>query len=412
MTDPTGRSFLSYRRSRSEECARLIASQRERGVPTWRDVDDLNTEPTETELRRVLRDDGIANVVLWISPETAGSLMIRNVEAPIAFERHGRDDGFFVVPVAAGGLGYQEAAAAIRNSVSLSNVANWNTIKLEADPATDADIAKVANQVLKQRLRAIDARLQEGTPLRISFNTRRAVGLQAGSALIIDWSHRFGGDYNREASAADWQRKLLPALTDVKKAIEQMLPHRQLLISGFASLPAATALGCELMATSGIDTAWEQRMPDGDVQIWSLKGGREDAGFSANTLDGELGSGDLAVLVSVNNDVTQAVASSEGEIGPFRAYVHLNRDDSRQGAVLETSGQAVDLARKTVEAARKARGEYAIGGRVHLFMAVPAGLAMLIGQLLNTLGPIQTYEHVQSNPIGIYRPAALLNSPW
>ena len=160
MTDPTGRSFLSYRRSRSDESARLIASQHERGIPTWRDVDDLNTEPTETELRKVLRDDGIANVVLWISPETAGSLMIRNVEAPIAFERHGREDGFFVVPVAAGGLGYQDAAEAIRNSVSLSNVANWNTIKLEADPATDADIARVANQVLKQRLQAIDAQLQ------------------------------------------------------------------------------------------------------------------------------------------------------------------------------------------------------------------------------------------------------------
>ena len=411
MTDPTGRSFLSYRRSRSDESARLIASQHERGIPTWRDVDDLNTEPTETELRKVLRDDGIANVVLWISPETAGSLMIRNVEAPIAFERHGREDGFFVVPVAAGGLGYQDAAEAIRNSVSLSNVANWNTIKLEADPATDADIARVANQVLKQRLQAIDAQLQPGEPLRISFNTRRAVGPQPGSALVIDWSHRFGGDYNREASAADWQRKLLPALTDVKVAVEQVLPHRQILVSGFAALPASTALGFEFMATSGIDTAWEQKMPEGNLQTWSLKCGREDAGFSAKTRDGELGSGDLAVLVSVNNDVAQAVASSEGEIGPFRAYVHLNRHDSRQGAVLETPGQAVDLARKTIEAARRARGEYAIGGRVHLFMAVPAGLAMLVGQLLNTLGPVQTYEHVQSNPIGIYRSAALLNCP-
>ena len=119
---------------------------------------------------------------------------------------------------------------------------------------------------------------------------------------------------------------------------------------------------------------------------------------------------DLAVLVSVNNDVTQAVAASEGKIGSFRAYVHLNRADSRQGVVLETPGQAVDLARKTVEAARRARGEYAIGGRVHLFMAVPAGLAMLVGQLLNTLGPVQTYEHIPSNPIGIYTPAPLLNS--
>ena len=410
MTDPTGRSFLSYRRSRGEECARLIASQRERGIPTWRDVDDLNTEPTETELRRILRDDSIANAVLWISPETAGSPMIRNVEAPIAFERHGRDDGFFVVPVAAGGLGYQEAAVAIRNSVSLSNVANWNTIKLEADPATDADIVKVANQVLKQRLQAIDARLPEGAPLRISFNTRRAGGHQPGTALIIDWSHRFRGDYEREASAEDWQQKLLPALADVKQAIEQVLRHRRLLVSGFASLPAVTALGCELMATSGIDTVWDQRMPDGNTQTWSLKYGREDAGFSVNILDGELGSGDLAVLVSVNNDVSQAVASSADKTGPFRAYVHLNRADSREGVVLETPGQVVDLARQTVEAVRRARSDYVISGRVHLFMAVPAGLAMLIGQLLNALGPVQTYEHIPSSPIGIYTPAALLNS--
>ena len=409
MTDPTGRSFLSYRRSRSGECARLITSQRERGIPTWRDVDDLNTEPTEAELRRVLRDDGVANAVLWISPETADSSMIRNVEAPIAVERHGRGDGFFVVPVAAGGLGYQEAATAIRNSASLFNAANWNMIRIDSDPATDEEIDKVANQVLRQRLQAIDAHLPADAPLRISFNTRRAGGNRPGAVLIFDWSHRFRGDYNREASVEDWQRKLLPALTDVKQAVEQVLPHRKLLVSGFASLPAAAALGCELMATSGIDTAWEQRMPGGDTQTWSLKSDREDTGFSVGTLSGDLESTDLAVMVSVNNDVTKAVASSEGETGPFRAYVHVNRDDSGQGAVLETPGQALDIARKTVEAARRARNEYAIGGQVHLFMAVPAGLAMLIGQLLNTLGPVQTYEHIPSNPIGVYAPAALIN---
>ena len=247
-------------------------------------------------------------------------------------------------------------------------------------------------------------------PLRISFNTRRAGGNQPGAALIIDWSHRFGGDHNREAPAEAWRLKLLPALTDVKRAVEQTIPGRHLVFSGLASLPAVTALGCEFMATSGIDTAWEQRMPGGDTQTWSLKNGREDTGFSVRILDGNLGSGDLAVMVSVNNDVTQAVAASEGETGPFRAYVHVNRADSRQGAVLGTPGQAVDIARKTVEAARKARGEYAIDGQVHLFMAVPVGLAMLIGQLLNTLGPVQTYEHIPSNPIGRYAPAALINS--
>ena len=40
--------------------------------------------------------------------------------------------------------------------------------------------------------------------------------------------------------------------------------------------------------------------------------------------------------------------------------------------------------------------------------SVPVGLAMLIGQLLNTLGPVQTYEHIQVDAIGVYEPAAVL----
>lgn len=51
-------------------------------------------------------------------------------------------------------------------------------------------------------------------------------------------------------------------------------------------------------------------------------------------------------------------------------------------------------------------------GKVHLmprdreWLAVPAGLAMLIGQLLNTLGPVQTYEHISTEGAGVYVPVA------
>jgi hypothetical protein len=44
-------------------------------------------------------------------------------------------------------------------------------------------------------------------------------------------------------------------------------------------------------------------------------------------------------------------------------------------------------------------------------MAVLVGLAMMIDQLLNTFGPVQTYEHIPTDAVGIYRSAALLN-PW
>ena len=408
MTDPTGLSFVSYRRSRIEECTRLVAALRERGIPTWRDVDDLNTEPTESELRRVLGDDSVASAILWISPETAESSIIRKVEAPVALDRHARQDGFFVVPVAAGGLSYEEAAEALRTGTSIIDVGRWNIVKLESDPAGQADITEVANRVLRQRLQAIDAASPDGVPFRISLNTRQRVGHSPGTALSLDWSHRFGGIQHREAEKAAWQESLLPSLGGVIEAIQRFVPHRRLLAGGLCSLPAATALGYHLMATAGIDVAWEQRMPDGSLQQWSLAADPEESGFSASTVDGSADAIDLAVLVSVNNDVSQAVAASSGETGPFRAYVHIMRPDSGVGAVLDTPGQVVDVARKTVAAARNMRTEYRITGRIHLFVAVPAGLAMLMGQLLNTLGPVQTYEHVPTDATGRYKAAALL----
>ena len=409
-TDPTGCSFLSYRRSRSTEAARLIAAQRERGIPTWRDVDDMNTEPTEDELRRILRDRHTANAILWVTPETAESGMIRKVEAPVAFERHGRSDGFFIVPVAAGGLDYAGVAKAIGPSVGAADIGGWNIIRMESDPASEADIAQVANSVLKQRLQSIDPCFTPDEPLRIVLNTRQPAWQSPGTGLTIDWGHRFGGIQNREASPADWQDKLLPALADVGWAIQQTVPGRKLLASGLTTLSAATALGCEFMATAGLDIAWKQQMPDGSAQIWGLNAASEDSGFAAETSAGNVNAADLAVMVSVNNDVGNAVTASLAALPPFRAWVHVRRADSARSAMLTSPGQALDVAKKTIAAARNARGEYEITGRVHLFTAAPAGLAMLIGRLSNTLGPTQTYEHIPSGATGHYQPAALLNA--
>ena len=60
------------------------------------------------------------------------------------------------------------------------------------------------------------------------------------------------------------------------------------------------------------------------------------------------------------------------------------------------------------EGIRDARREYGGVGTVHVFVAVPAGLAFLVGQLLNTLGQVQTYEHVAADGSGRYRKGPLL----
>lgn len=118
MTDPTGRSFLSYRRARAAEAALLIEAQQDHGIPTWQDVRDLGPEPTEDGLRRILDDPSTANAVLLITPEVEKSAIIRNVEVPKIIKRAEAGNGFFVLPLAAGGLDYKGAAEAASNHLS------------------------------------------------------------------------------------------------------------------------------------------------------------------------------------------------------------------------------------------------------------------------------------------------------
>lgn len=63
---------------------------------------------------------------------------------------------------------------------------------------------------------------------------------------------------------------------------------------------------------------------------------------------------------------------------------------------------------RLVEAIKAARAEWPDLRRIHLFIAGPAGFAVLPGQLLNGLGPVQTYEHIPDDAVGRYRRATLL----
>ncbi|HEX6438820.1 MAG TPA: SAVED domain-containing protein, partial [Candidatus Binatia bacterium] len=72
-------------------------------------------------------------------------------------------------------------------------------------------------------------------------------------------------------------------------------------------------------------------------------------------------------------------------------------------------GEAVDIIQIIGKALRAARDTFQPRGKMHLFLAVPAGLAMMLGQTLNTFGPIQTYEHIATDAVGMYHPSVFLS---
>jgi hypothetical protein len=405
MTDPTGRCFVSYRRARAAEAELLVLSLHDVGVPTWQDIVNLDAEPTEDELGRVLDDDSTASGLLWITPEIVDSPIIKKVEVPKILERRRRGDGFFVQPVAAGGLDYDEAARIAGQHLGVDTLATWNLEKVDVNPIAPADAAHVAELVLRRRVKEIAARLEPGEPVRLSIHTRARAPLSAGTAVVLDWSHRFNG---RLAPADTWDDRLLPALTVVAATIREIAPGRRVEASGLVALPAAVALGAAFIAPAGVELAWCQSRAGHEDQVWSLAAERVAAPVDINQLSAAASSQDMAVVVSMNHDAEEALRHSESEVPTFRGYVRL-RGPGGDPAHLATPGQAADAAFCLIESVGAARRRWRDIRRIHLFIAGPAGFAILVGQLLNGLGPVQTYEHIPNDSVGHYRRAALLH---
>ena len=408
MTDPTGLCFLSYRRARAAEACLLIAALRDRGIPTWQDIADLATTPTEEALRQVLGDPGTASAIVFVTPDVEHSPVIRDIEAPAIVGRHLQGDGFFAVPVAAGGLDYGDMPRVLGPHLGLTHLPGWNIHRVAADPVDEATSASIADLVLDQRLAAIHAKLPGDNALDVVIATRAPLPKAPGPALAIDLTHRFVG---RVAGGDAWATAILPGLRAVVRAIRSRAPGRNVELSGLVAIPAAVAVGAAFLSLAGVRITWRQDQQSfgKPSETWGLHRDREPSGFQVVTHARTVGAPDMALLVSVAADVTADFNTTSAGLPSLRAVISVARPVSPASAVrpVLTAGQALDVAHLAIDALRTVRANYQARGTVHLFLAVPVGLAMMIGQLLNTFGQVQTYEHLPGDPIP-YLPAAVL----
>jgi hypothetical protein len=406
MTDPTGRSFLSYRRTRSQEARLLVEAQHDVGIPTWQDLSELDEGHTDALLREAIAADSVANAVCWLTPDVEKSDVITRTELPCIFKRIDRKDAFFMVPVAAGGLRHEDVTRVVGTYLGTHDVGQWNVHKIASDPIEASDAAGVARQVLKHRVQQIATILPIGEPLRIVISTRKKPAFETGVALSLDWTHRFDGRMANPPEA--WQNHLLPALETVAQNCEQHAAGRPIIAEGLCSLPTAVALGSVFLATRRLPLSWRQISPMRPPEVWSLNEKLESSGFDAQIRSGTVSADDVALLVSVASNVEPTFSASRMQLPAFRGLVVVTKPGNYPHDI-ETPGKAAHLVRIIVEALRRTRDALQPRGALHLFLAVPAGIAMMIGQILNTFGPVQTYEHVSTDAVGVYRRAALLS---
>ena len=291
--------------------------------------------------------------------------------------------------------------------LGLAHLPGWNIHRVDADPIDVNTAAAIATIVLHQRLQTIHSRLNSGEPLSIKLGTRAPLPKTPGTALSFDLTHRFKG---RLATPNTWQDMVLPGLRAAVREIQSCAPNRNIELSGLVAIPLAVALGSAFLSLSGIRTTWiqDQHSFGRASDAWGLHRVRETSGFQVATHARTVGATDIAVLVSVAADVIADFNATASTLPPLRAVVSVGRSTPIHGGrnVL-SAGAALDVAQLTVDALRAARATYQITGTVHLFLAVPVGLAMMVGQLLNTFAGVQTYEHVPGAATP-YQPAALV----
>ena len=305
MTDVTGAMFVSYRRSPGRrsgdaEADRVRDALHDRGIPTWRDRDDLRPVPTEEELRRILRSDGIAGAVMLVSPEVEESETIREIEAPEIFDRVGRNDGFFVQIVSIH-VPYGDVDRVLGRAGGLQDVSRFNMELIEKDSLEAPDARRIASAVLKQRLAAVRRAAPTG-PVSVTLDSRRS-GPATGLHLRHDFTRYFNG---REATPRAYPL-IETALLDTATALADTGDRSAVRARGLAALPLGVLFGA-VYSRFSFNLSWMQPAPDGSEGEWSLRSGVDEIDTTVRPICNSLGSEELVLAVSVSADVESAVA--------------------------------------------------------------------------------------------------------
>ncbi|WP_425005589.1 SAVED domain-containing protein [Mycolicibacterium sp. S3B2] len=399
---------MSYRRKRLVETDALVAALSDRGVPTWRDVDNLLNEPTEATIRSVLRDENTSGAILWLTPDVEDSAIIKNVEVPEAVGRYRRDDDFWLIVVLADGLEYSDVTDLFNDSLGIDDLAAWNLTKVSTPWASATDVSQVARAALRHRITRLAAD-GSAASIRVSVQAKGTMSTGPDDDLALDWTKYFLSGAPEHLA---WEA-MSAAARDVSAALKQLTPATTVLeLSGTPSVPSAMLLGSKFSARDGRNPTWLQRQPNGDsVTPWrrtdssSAALAKERGWVVSPPVYRSASAHALAVCVNVSDTVTEGFARSRASAPEWRAVLEIKSAAGRNTRSEPLSpDEAASLVHLIIDAIRETRAQVLGIDSIHFYIAGPTGLAFLLGTFLATLPIIATYEYDTAS--GLYAPAA------
>jgi hypothetical protein len=263
----------------------------------------------------------------------------------------------------------------------------------------DLGVAEIA-RLIGEGQRVLDAReLSEFAEKRgLDADARRGVLLvQAldldpwpeAANLVLDWVDLFAGTEsgNRRQlrDPSQWNTTLKEEFRAA--AIEMRRQgFEDVFVAGLMRLAPAFAAGYYLSDVAGFAVATRQR-----AETWESRGEVSATAFDRS--DTAVGRGDeLAIGISVSNDLSDDVLTFIKREGlPVSRFVNLQPRAGVGHTAISDASTARSASRQIVLDARGAVGE-AGASRVHLFLTMPKGLAVLLGHVWNRLPETVVYE--------------------
>ncbi len=221
------------------------------------------------------------------------------------------------------------------------------------------------------------------------------------AGAVLDWVNRLRGTEARNRRGLkdprEWEAVLRPQLIQAQRTLRS-LGARRILITGTMRLPTWFTAGVMFQETAGFTPA---KIKDG--QLWVKPTGTiTPAPITLSSPVADLRHGaDVALALAISDDLTadvkRYVASTGLNIPVITVYVPTG--------VSNTSITGCDHAYAIALAVRDLAREIARTVNppvLHLFMAAPAGLAVLLGGVWDRVPTTQTYEDLCGNG---YEPA-------
>lgn len=392
-------AFLSYAREDVEEARYLQLQLKVRGVRAWRDVTDLPLGGSNRgEITHTIEQESDA-FVIYLTPQSVDSDFIWSVEIPAALRRWEHDHAFSIVPILRGiTFDELEQRCAARGYRSLTE---FNAVLLPERAAGeemfDRQFRLIAKRILKatlnQRLRRVGADRDRRYEPYLYLHTYTYEPPSDSLDLDLDWTGLFPSKDELPAEK-EWDEILLPALDDVKHVLSTKISSRRLHMFVQAHLPAAFALGFVFPASSHFTLLLEGRHG-----TWSTEG-RASTAEPLHYLPFKY-SGDAHVAVmeiAIARDTAQAVTQNLPSLG--LSYKQSIRFDLPGGtdyiSGVKDAAYALAMSHQVGREFRRLFDKEDVT-HVHLFAAVPATLAVMIGHQINAMGAITLYHYLEKD---------------